>query len=71
MTTYQWQPIETAPKDGEPVDLWESHFGGQRFPDCRWKDDAWRRWSCYLEGWEKIDIAFTHWMRVGPPEGTP
>lgn len=28
-----WQPIETAPKDGTSIDLWAA---GNRYVDCRW-----------------------------------
>jgi len=31
-----WQPIETAPKDGTPFDVW--HRNGTRFTDCIWAD---------------------------------
>ena len=54
-----WQPIETAPKDGVLVDLW--HKGGFRVAEVWWdKDDA--CWSCSMD-----DLDFTHWMPLPPP----
>lgn len=50
----KWQPIETAPKDGTPVDLWcvnevdairiedGSHPVGVRLTDCWWEGE-WMR----------------------------
>lgn len=68
-----WQPIETAPKDGTVVDLW----GGERLADCRFfcpydeDDDEERRWyQRYAESdsWFYIDCEPTHWMlRPEPP----
>lgn len=66
-----WQPIESAPKDGTKIDLWAD---GQRFTNCRWgKHDAesivpWgeEHWRGYpLKG-----IAPTHWLPLppAPPE---
>lgn len=44
-----WQPIESAPKDGTPVDLWVSRPGtippGVRSIDARWLDGAWREYA--------------------------
>jgi len=34
-----WQPIETAPKDGTLIDLWVVFLsGGQRWADASWKE---------------------------------
>lgn len=40
-----WQPIETAPKDGTVVDLWVSEYegwpegGSERLAKCMWVED--------------------------------
>lgn len=41
-----WQPIETAPKDGTVIDLWDagspgSPFGGHRLCDAKWDYQHW------------------------------
>lgn len=73
-----WEPIETAPKDGKPLDLWAKHwhagtdkFETSRFPDCSWwKADSMGSWEAHWhnlpKGWRA-----THWMRVKPgPEAS-
>jgi hypothetical protein len=66
----EWQPIETAPKDGTKVDLWVifKEAGPRRFPDAHWNDK--------LGGWQlgeynALDYmtppTITHWMKVPPP----
>lgn len=64
----QWQPIETAPKDGTIVDL--LFRGNIRIADCIWYQDEW--WTteqrdpvaCVSHGFSKP----THWMpRPEPP----
>lgn len=30
-----WQPIETAPQDATPVDIWRSGHGGERCTNMR------------------------------------
>lgn len=51
-----WQPIDTAPRDGTPVDLW--HKIGFRVHETWWdKEDG--CWSCV-----DTDESFTHWMPV-------
>ena len=54
-----WQPIDTAPKDGTPVDLW--HKCGARMTETWWiaEDNC---WSCLLG-----DDAFTHWQPITCP----
>lgn len=54
-----WLPIDTAPHDGTPVDLW--HKSGMRITECWWdaEDEC---WSCAMG-----ESEFTHWMPI--PEG--
>jgi hypothetical protein len=68
-----WQPIETAPKKGERVDLcakmWRAHDDGfdvRRFPDCYWTNgDSMTNRNAH---WVHLDSGWrpTHWML--PPE---
>jgi hypothetical protein len=58
----EWQPIETAPKDGTPVDLWTAEDG--RFADACWNSTR-RRWETQ---WERLANSVpTHWMPLPPP----
>jgi len=59
-----WQPIESAPKDGEPLDLWVLHTElGRTFgrieKDARWREDdegeAWFSAGRFLLEWEGVD----------------
>jgi hypothetical protein len=57
----EWQPIDTAPKDGLELDLWvvelAAYYDGRteeprayRAPKAKWCDDHWEVWSdedCY------------------------
>jgi hypothetical protein len=70
----EWQPIETAPKDGTFVDLWfpenGSHIVSRRIASCRWKEDlpggpAWFAQSGG-GGWNMGRKA-THWMPLPSP----
>ena len=71
----EWQPIETAPKDGTDVDLWvttPTGFAG-RVPDCHWHCGEWLRKGKYDEAiWVPVESEgwkVTHWMaRPTPPE---
>jgi hypothetical protein len=68
-----WQPITTAPKDGEIVDLWVTYccFGrerSQRLVDCYWRDNCWRHGS-YDIGDDGVTP--THWMRIENPIKAP
>ena len=55
----KWEPIETAPRDGTVIDLWDSEFG--RITEQWWDEDD-GCWSGF--GPENI----THWM---PLPGAP
>ena len=55
----QWQPIETAPKDGTIIDLWVPGFG--RLVDQWWDDGA---WSGVVSNSE-----VSHWMPLPSPPG--
>lgn len=55
----EWQPIDTAPRDGTPVDLW--HKNGFTVNETWWTDDE--CWSCVMD-----DDQFTHWKKVIPPQ---
>lgn len=60
--TMKWQPIETALRDGTPVDLW--HKSGVRMTEIWWDDSDPEEpiWSCLMS-----DDEFTHWLLVEPP----
>ena len=61
---FEWQPIETAPKDGKDLILWAYLGGGQRrYVTAYWNA---KRWIDTVEGADTIAGA-THWMRPEPP----
>lgn len=59
-----WQPIDTAPKTGQMIDLWCTGPGKDgpneqyRIPDAFWLDGAW--WSHSLGELKRSHP--THWM---------
>lgn len=61
----EWQPIETAPKDGTVVLVWGTHNrcpGNPRHPyPARWSNGWW-----LAEGNAGIDYG-THWMPLPEP----
>ena len=71
MRADDWQPIETAPKDGSAIDLWVTHTDrAWRETDCFWVDDE------DGEGWHnsydflRSNITPTHWMSIPKPPNT-
>ena len=74
----EWQPIETAPKDGHPLDLW-CVTASYRQPDCRWMvpdypAHDWPRGKsdwCYYHGewseWVELKEEVSHWKRDEAP----
>jgi hypothetical protein len=78
-----WQPIETAPKDGTTIDLWVVGYSDEpgRIVNASYYSDGW--WYRdddleshpidRLEPWMtfhgKPAPAVTHWMPLPPPPG--
>lgn len=67
-----WQPIETAPKDGTVIDVWvkdlkKNDGSGQRRTHVWWSKNA-DRWS---DDWLHVPRMFgvkpTHWMPLPEP----
>lgn len=71
-TAREWQPIESAPKNQDAIDLYSPVRG--RIPDAIWAGDSWREWgldSFDNMAWLRIEEQVTHWMRVPAPPVTP
>ena len=72
-----WQPIETAPRDGTPILIFDptksSHdqIDGLRFDDARYAIGYWRVWKENGEWmWGNRNSAYnspTHWMPLPDP----
>lgn len=69
----EWQPIESAPKDGSRFDVWAKawlpafdRFEGCRFATCYWRDgDSMGAWKAGIVGVSR-DWRPTHWMPLPP-----
>jgi hypothetical protein len=59
-----WQPIETAPKDGTRITL--AKVGGPVWCDCRWRQMQRKpdRWESFIA---PLPFEPTHWMPQPPP----
>lgn len=68
-----WQPIETAPKVIDSIDLWAN---GRRYTDCIWSKPTYGSGQC----WVQLDASYdsngpideevrnpTHWMHPPKP----
>lgn len=77
----EWQPIETAPKDGGPVLLWfpwgktvdsDTGFNGIRFIGL-WSSDGDGGPVCWRdpEDFEALGDNATHWMPLPAPPEAP
>jgi hypothetical protein len=62
----EWQPIETAPKDGQPILVWRD--SGVHI--MRWRirrDDGNGFWDEWHVGVRHLKIQPTHWMPLPEP----
>lgn len=62
-TMTSWQPIETAPRDGRRLLLWDASGDVAKFGCWSDKLNGWKtRWSFYAE-----NPPPTYWMEIEPP----
>jgi len=54
----EWQPIETAPKDGVTILVWD----GEAFDLCLWSDSEGFINATAWDDDEYASLAPTHWM---------
>lgn len=57
----EWQPIETAPREGMHLVVWDSKNQKPVVPELRANDGAF-----WLGDWDWI-IEASHWMPLPPP----
>ncbi len=64
----QWQPIETAPRDGSRFLVWEKHYG-IRIGRCKERadHDDWLSYMDAFNGSSKGGPRATHWMPLPTP----
>lgn len=78
----EWQPIETAPKDGTVIDLWHEEFDRQadmywgkpehccgeygQYCDSDWHSEP-EGWVCSAVNQAIFADGYTHWMPLPAP----
>jgi hypothetical protein len=69
----EWQPIETAPKDGTTVLVYGMEMAAEPYAiipyACRWSADRSRWIEAGGEGWASCDPSF--WMPLPVPPSLP
>lgn len=69
----EWQPIETAPKDGSEIFVWGTvedspyarpHIGSEGLERVAWAGDGWWITSPQCDAWVPEP---SHWMPLPPP----
>lgn len=79
----EWQPIETAPRDGTDVDLWVEVSGvpedtawgeSRRVTNCYFENGDWLEFTCLRcsTGSGLVEDQYsraTHWMPLPPAPG--
>jgi len=67
----QWQPIETAPKDGTEVLVWCEHHGTAYLAifENHFPNQGWFCADAYPDGWTELCVDPTHWMPLPEPPG--
>lgn len=64
----EWQPIETAPRDGTPILAYGVGCGPAPYAAIAW-EPVHESWACCWDNWPLEDYAATHWMPLPePPE---
>ena len=62
-----WQPIETAPKDGRDVLLWSFKDGGAYVANYDEVNSLWL-WTSYDLAGDQVVVDPTHWAKITEPE---
>jgi hypothetical protein len=63
----EWQPIETAPKDGTPILIYETTLGPVTYV-CFW--NSFHEYWVEAEGEQYSSFNPTHWMPLPEPPKT-
>lgn len=63
-----WRPIDEAPRDGTPIDIWVKGFPDRRVVNMKWDEHEWgfRNVQDPEQGWME-DEEPTHWQPLPEP----